>query len=160
MLEEQNAALVGEFEAERHGNLRSLRQTREVSAASDASLRGEVRALGALKDALLADACQVRLRSGSVCTVGQYVRAVYERQQRHRRGGGGPPFSGGGTSASASDVGTGDETSTDAPSLGMARIERRGGRAVAAARGGPRAAGRPRRARRRPWRRWTVRPRS
>ena len=145
MLEEQNAALVGEFEAERHGNLRSLRQTREVSAASDASLRGEVRALGALKDALLADACQVRLRSGSVCTVGQYVRAVYERQQRHRRGGGGPPFSGGGTSASASDVGTGDETSTDAPSLGMAPASsdeehvRRGGGARRSARRRPSA---------------------
>lgn len=126
-LEEQNAALLGEFEAERNGSLRSLRHTRELSAASEASLRNEVRSLNALKDSLLGDGCQVKLRSGSVCTVGQYVRAVYERQQRHRRGGGGAALSGGSggggfstSGGSDGDIGTGDETSTDLLSLGMA----------------------------------------
>ena len=85
-LEAQHASLVGRVEQERRGSAASLRQTREVSAASEAALRSDMRALQALRDALLVDPCRVKLRSGSECTVAQYVKALEERQMRARRG--------------------------------------------------------------------------
>ena len=88
-LEAQHAGLVNEVDQERRGSVHALRQTREVSAASEASLRVELRALQTLRDSLLSDACKVTLKSGSVCSVGQYVKALSERQLRAQRGGGG-----------------------------------------------------------------------
>lgn len=85
-LEAEHAALIGRVEDERRGSVSALRQTREVSAASEANLRSELRALQMLRESLLSDPCRVTLRSGGACTVAQYVKALEERQMRARRG--------------------------------------------------------------------------
>jgi hypothetical protein len=88
MLEAAQAELISEVEVERRRSARALRETRELAAQTETSLRGEVRGMQMLQEALLADKCSVTMRSGMTCTVGQFVRALAERQQRQRRGGG------------------------------------------------------------------------
>jgi hypothetical protein len=85
ILEGEVTSLTQEVEHERERNSEVLRQHREVSYHAEASLRGELRGYQLLHEALINDNCKVTLKSGSVCTVGQYVKAVGERQQRQSR---------------------------------------------------------------------------
>lgn len=83
-LEEAQAALVREVEAEREHSLHTLRHHREVAASKEASLRGELRGLQVLYEALLTDSTRVTLKNGGGMAVKEYVRALAERQQRSR----------------------------------------------------------------------------
>lgn len=87
-VEEELARIAHNAEAERTAHAIALRQQRELAVAAEHSLRLELRGVQALRTALLEDNCRVTLKSGSQCTVGQYVRAFEERQIRQRRGGG------------------------------------------------------------------------
>ena len=88
VLEAEHASLAGEIDAERLANAAALTHQRELAAAADASLRNELRGLQTLRAALLDEPCKVTLKSGGSATVGQFVKALEERQQRQRRGGG------------------------------------------------------------------------
>ncbi len=87
--EELQASMLAEASKDREASSSALRHSREMHAAESATLRGELRDLKGLVDALYADGSRVHLRSGGAVTVAQYVRTLGERLQRQRRGGGG-----------------------------------------------------------------------